>query len=152
MTNSDNTFGTFNKQSREITLLDKTDDTTERTQSFSGNVETAKSHFFTDDALTMFNSTGTRLQWAITASGNGLRWTIDFGIPASSNSESDSWAEKFKTQKAALIDANNFVKASCTYYDDKGAENEAPWGDGSGADGTSSKYYWKITDSSDDLF
>tara|TARA_B100001057_G_C22744292_1_gene909127 strand:+ start:600 stop:1046 length:447 start_codon:yes stop_codon:yes gene_type:complete len=148
MTNSDNTFGTFNKQSKEITLLDQADNSTERSQSFSGNVETAKSHFFTDDALTMFNSTATRLQWAITSSGNGLRWTIDFGIPAGSSSASDSWAEKFKSQKTALIDANNFVKASCLYHDTGGAENE----DGSGTNGQASQWYWKITDSSDDLF
>ncbi len=147
MPNSDNAYGLYNKQSMEIKIIDEGNASNIKAQSFSSNVSTAQSYFFTDAALACFNDNATQISWAITSDGKGLRWTIAFGVPTSTN-VADSWAKKFSDTKTTLINGNNFVKASALYVDSKGAEND----DGSGADGTSSKWIWKISESGDHLF
>jgi hypothetical protein len=140
MTNSDTTHGTFNKTTREYKIHWNDDDSVV-TQSFGGNVETAKSFFFTDDALTCWNNNSTNLQWAITSDGNGLKVTHDFGTKGSSDqAESGDWAATWTSTKNSLISANNWIKSSAFAYADKAG------------DGVQKAKYWKATDSSDHLF
>ena len=147
MPNSDNAYGLHNKQSMEIKIVNEADASDIKPQSFSSNVSTAQGYFFTDAALACFNDNATQISWAITSDGKGLSCTIAFGVPASTD-VADSWAKKFSDTKTSLISGNNFVKASALYVDGKGAENA----DGSGADGTDSKWIWKISESGDHLF
>ena len=94
MPNSDNQDGVFNKITKEYRLY-KTDGASSIvvvTQSFGGNVETAKSTFLTDDALTNNDTNGTQLEYAITADGNGLKMTIAFGTKGAGTAEADDWA------------------------------------------------------------
>ena len=107
MPNSDTQYGVHNKLTKEYRFYD-TDGVI--TQSFAGNVETAKAHFLTADALTNNDTNGTQLEYAITADGNGLKFTIAFGTKGSGTAESDDWADTWTTTKAALIAANNYVK------------------------------------------
>ena len=109
MANSDTTYGVYNKISREIKIYQQPENTVV-TQNFSGNVETAKSFFFTADALNCFNTNATQLAWAITDDGNGIKFTIAFGIPKNSNST--PWAEAWRTTKESLQTANNWINAS----------------------------------------
>jgi hypothetical protein len=109
MANSDTAHGVYNKQSREIKIYNGVDNSVVA-QSFGGNVETAKSFFFTADALNCFNTNATQLAWAITDDGNGIKFTIAFGIPKNSNST--PWAEAWRTTKESLQTANNWINAS----------------------------------------
>ena len=109
MPNSDNTYGTFNKQTFEV-KLSNTEDNSVVTQSFGGNVDTAKNYFLTTDAINNINDCGTQVDWAITDDGNGIKYTIAFGIKK--DSSAPQWAETFKSTQTALQDANNFVKSS----------------------------------------
>ncbi len=47
MPNSDTEYGVYNKQTKEIRFYDESEAVV--TQSFGGNVETAKAHFFHAD-------------------------------------------------------------------------------------------------------
>jgi hypothetical protein len=109
MANSDTAYGVYNKQSREIKIYNGVDNSVVA-QSFGGNVETAKSFFFTADALNCFNTNATQLAWAITDDGNGIKFTIAFGIPKNPNST--PWAEAWNTTKESLQSANNWINAS----------------------------------------
>lgn len=126
MTNTDTAYGLHNKLSSIVKVynITKTNDPAGRltgeefagtldtnsvvSQSFGGNVETAKSFFYTDDALNCFNTNGTQLSWAITDDGNGLQFTIAFGIPK--NPSATPWADAWKNTKQTLIDAGNWFK------------------------------------------
>jgi hypothetical protein len=127
MANSDTTFGVFNKQSQEIKIYNKISDEsptqTVVTQSFGGNVETAKSFFFTDDALACFNTNVTQLAWAITDDGNGIKFTMAFGIP--SNPAATPWADAYNSTKSALKDANNWIKSASYNADTQGWTSES---------------------------
>ena len=109
MPNLDNTYGTYNKQTFEI-KLSNTENNTVVTQSFGGNVDTAKNYFLTTDAINNINDCGTQVSWAITSDGNGIKYTIAFGIKR--DADATQWAEIFKSTQTALQDANNFVKSS----------------------------------------
>ena len=61
MTNSDNTFGTFNKK----TLIMSQHDDGSTALINHANTNAAKSFFFTDAALTVFDECCTQLQWAV---------------------------------------------------------------------------------------
>ena len=119
MPNSDTTSGVFNKITKEYRFYKSDKDTPEKdadaivvvTQSFSGNVETAKSTFLTADALTNNDTNGTQLEYAITADGNGLKMSIAFGTKGTAGiAEADDWADIWSTTKATLIAANNHTK------------------------------------------
>ena len=116
MSNSDTAHGVYNKQSREIKIYDLKDNSVV-TQSFGGNVETAKNFFFTADALNCFNTNATQLAWAITDDGNGIKFTIAFGVP--SNPAATPWAEVWKTTKESLQTANNWINSTATVTPDK---------------------------------
>ena len=109
MTNLDTAYGVFNKVSKEVKIMQKSDNTVV-TQSFGGNVETAKNFFFTADALNCFNTNATQLSWAITDDGNGIKFTIAFGVPKDPNQT--PWADAYKNTKQSLQDANNWIKST----------------------------------------
>ena len=126
MPNSDNQDGVFNKITKEIKYYhDNHDDTnwTEEdpvcnsvvTQSFGGNIETAKSHFFHADALTNNDTNGTQLDYAITADGNGIKFTIAFGTKGTGTAE-DDWTATWTTTKDSLVGANKWVNVRAEQY------------------------------------
>ena len=114
MPNSDTQDGVFNKITKEIRNYETlaTDPLTKIVcpQAFGGNVETAKAYFFHADALTSNDTNGTQLEYAITADGNGIKFTIAFGTKGTAGiAESDDWADTWTTTKATLITANKWV-------------------------------------------
>ena len=137
MPNSDNQDGVFNKITKEIRYYHNNGDLDTLkyaeepvndsvvTQSFGGNIETAKSHFFHADALTNNDTNGTQLDYAITADGNGIKFTIAFGTKGTAGiAESDDWADKWTTTKDSLIAADKWIKAT-TYTGEKDHEDDA---------------------------
>ena len=114
MPNSDTQDGLFNKLTKEYRfyrIAEVGDGTSEVvTQSFGGNVETAKSTFHTADSLANNDTNATQLEYAITADGNGLKMTIAFGTKGGQIAEADDWADTWSTTKAALTAADNHVK------------------------------------------
>lgn len=152
MANSDNAYGVFNKQTKimyqkQHWAIGTDEDGIKNTgswnvisQNFSGNLETAKNFFLTAEALACINDNGTQVQFAITSDGNGLKWTVAFGIKADPSEK--PWAEKFTETKDALISANGWAKSDLLV-----ANTRVPGsGPGGGAKG------WFVEDSSDHLF
>ncbi len=131
MPNSDNQDGVFNKMTREIRYYHNNGDLDTLkyaeepvnksvvTQSFGGNIETAKSHFFHADALTNNDTNGTQLDYAITDDGNGIKFTIAFGTKGAGTAEADDWADKWRTTKDSLVAANKWIKATTYTYGEK---------------------------------
>jgi len=118
MPNSDNQDGVFNKITKEIKYyhfnvevpIEPVNDSVV-TQSFGGNVETAKAYFFHADALTCNDTNGTQLEYAITADGNGIKFTIAFGTKGTAGiAESDDWADTWTTTKDSLVAADKWIK------------------------------------------
>ena len=117
MPNSDTQDGVHNKMTKEIkyyhapTPADAVQPTDGDvvTQSFGGNVETAKAYFFHADALTNNDTNGTQLDYAITADGNGIKFTIAFGTKGAGTAEADDWAGTWATTKDSLVAANKYV-------------------------------------------
>jgi hypothetical protein len=144
MTNSDTQFGTYNKLTKEMRAYWNEDpanatvrneggratDSSVIYQKFDGNVETAKSLFLTDAALTSINDNATQLEWAITDDNNGLKFTIAFGTK--SDHTATSWVETWSTEKTTLQDADGYFK------------NHEPGGTG--------RHCIVVTDSGDHLF
>jgi hypothetical protein len=113
MPNSDTQDGLFNKITKEIRFYKHLADSSEEVlaQSFSGNVETAKAYFLHADALTNNDTNGTQLEYAITADGNGLKFTIAFGTKGTAGiAESDDWADIWATTKDTLTAADKWFK------------------------------------------
>ena len=150
MPNSDTTSGVFNKITKEYRFYTRTTDGGEAgsqaddktvgtvvTQSFSGNVETAKSTFLTADALTNNDTNATQLEYAITADGNGLKMSIAFGTKGAGTAEGDDWAATWATTKDTLVAAANHFK-----------QVEYTLADGT----TKAKQECKITDDASHLF
>lgn len=118
MPNSDNTYGTFNKQTNiysqqvgepfTLTWDGGSETETPVGVTFS-TVDEAKNWFFTADALAVFNECCTTLEWAL-VDNDKLKATFDFGTKGGSISEADDWAEQFRSRKTTLVDANNFFK------------------------------------------
>ena len=118
MPNSDNQDGVFNKQTKEIRFYKILEDEPETvvTQSFGGNVETAKAHFFHADGLTNNDTNGTQLDYAITADGNGIKFTIAFGTKGAGTAQADDWADKWTTTKDSLVAADKWIKPVADQY------------------------------------
>ena len=119
MPNSDTQDGLHNKITKEFRYYKVWDDSPEEViaQSFSGNVETAKAHFFHADALTSNDTNATQLDYAITADGNGIKFTIAFGTKGTpSIAEADDWAGTWETTKASLVAANKYVNVRSEMY------------------------------------
>jgi hypothetical protein len=116
MPNSDNQDGVFNKQTKEIRFYTGDEPEAVVTQSFGGNVETAKAHFFHADGLTNNDTNGTQLDYAITADGNGIKFTIAFGTKGAGTAQADDWADKWTTTKDSLVAADKWIKPVADQY------------------------------------
>jgi hypothetical protein len=113
MPNSDNTYGTHNKQTKIISQVD--DGSTALTN--HADVAAAKSFFLTTEALAVFDECCTELQWAVVDSTK-LKFTMSFGTKGASDiTEADDWAEQFKSRTAALIAADGYNKQLYTQAD-----------------------------------
>ena len=116
MPNSDNTYGTFNKQT---SIFSQVDDGSTALTIFASE-DAAKSHFFTTEALAVWDETCTTLQWALVADGNGdntkLKVTFDFGTKGTSNiAEADDWAGQYNSRQTALINSDGWGANPYTY-------------------------------------
>ena len=118
MPNSDNQDGVFNKITKEIRFYKRAEDSSDEViaQSFSGNVETAKSTMFHADALTNNDTNGTQLEYAITADGNGIKFTIAFGTKGAGTAQADDWANTWLTTKNSLMAADKWIKPVADQY------------------------------------
>ena len=118
MTNSDNRYGTFNKSTQILTQIDNgwtIDDGSTVTTTFA-TVAEAKSFFYTDAALAVFDECCTELQWVLVGS-TGLKYTMTFGTKGGNVAAADDWAGQFNSRKTALISANNWGKNGYTTED-----------------------------------
>jgi hypothetical protein len=105
MPNSDNTYGTFNKQTTILSQID--DGSTALTN--HADVAAAKSFFYTADALTVFDECCTEIQWSV-VDNTKLKYTMTFGTKGTPDiTEADDWAEQFNSRKDALIAADNWA-------------------------------------------
>ena len=103
MTNSDNEFGTHNKITHIYTQYD---DGSTALINFS-DVAEAKSYYFTDAALLVFDECCTELQWALT-DANTLKQTMSFGVVEDAGTA--GWGDQFNTRRQTLQDADEWVK------------------------------------------
>lgn len=106
MPNTDTTYGTFNKRTTIFSQI--ADEPT-----VFADTDSAKSHFFTTDALSVWDECCTNLQWALVADDYGdntkLKVTFDFGTKGTPNiSEADDWAGQYNSRKAALKDSDTW--------------------------------------------
>jgi hypothetical protein len=120
MPNSDNTYGTFNKRTSHFSQVD--DGSTALT--VFADTDAAKSHFFTADALAVWDECCTTLQWALLADGNGdntkLKVTFDFGTKGDPNiSEADDWAGQYNSRKQVLKDSDSWFNNPTTVTPDQ---------------------------------
>ena len=115
MPNSDDTYGVFNKQTK---IASQIDDGSTALTTFE-DVAAAKTFYFTDDALAVWDETCTRLQWALVADGDGnntkLKFTFAFGTKGSGTPEADDWAEQYNSRKTILRNANGWAKLEVDY-------------------------------------
>jgi len=124
MTNPDNTFGTFNKITH---IAAQPYDGSTALTTFA-DVAAAKAHFFTADAITIFDETCTELQWEVINDARGdatsLKWTMTFGTKGTDTPEADDWAAQHLTRKQAKIDAplKSFAISGAT-QDDNGSDS-----------------------------
>ena len=95
MPNSDNTYGTNHKQTKIVSQ------TIESPITFT-DVATAKSSFFTDDALTVMDECCTQLEWALIDS-NKLKFTFAFGTKGGNIAAADDWAGQYNSRKSVLL-------------------------------------------------
>ena len=125
MPNSDTQDGVFNKITKEIRFYKRLEDSSDEViaQSFSGNVETAKTTMLHADALTNNDTNATQVEYAITADGNGLKFTIAFGTKGAGTAEADDWAATWATTKDSLIAADKWFKTS-TYINGQDDDGE----------------------------
>jgi hypothetical protein len=103
MPNSDTKYGTFNKVTKTLTQITNG---VKKTALFA-DVNSAKSHFFTDAALTVMDECCTNLQWALVTDelneNTKLKYTMAFGTKGGNIAEADDWAGQFNSRKTALI-------------------------------------------------
>ena len=103
MTNSDDTFGTHNKITHIYT---QADDGSTALINFA-DTAAAKTYYFTDAALLVFDECCTRLQWAL-VDATTLKQTMDFGVVEDAGTA--GWGDTFNTRRQALQDADGWVK------------------------------------------
>jgi hypothetical protein len=104
MTNSDNRYGTFNKSTL---ILTQVCDNPTALITFA-TVAEAKSFFYTDAALAVFDECCTELQWELVEDAKGLKYTRTFGTKGGNIAAADDWAGQFNSRKTALINANGW--------------------------------------------
>ena len=115
MPNSDNTFGTYNKQTRILSQID--DGSTAMT--IHADVDAAKSFFYTADALTVFDECCTNIQWALVAETSPhrhdgdnvkLKLTFDFGTKGTAGiTTADDWSGQYNSRQSALATDDNWA-------------------------------------------
>lgn len=105
MTNSDNTYGTFNKKTQ---ILSQIDDGSTALTAFADTAQ-AKSFFYTDAALAVFDECCTELQYTLSGT-TALKYTMTFGTKGGQIAAANDWAGQFNSRKTALISANNWSK------------------------------------------
>jgi hypothetical protein len=105
MTNSDNRYGTFNKKTQ---ILSQIDDGSTTPTTFA-TLAQAKSFFYTDSALAVFDECCTELQWALVGT-TGLKYTMTFGTKGGNVAAADDWAETYHSRRNALNVANQWAK------------------------------------------
>jgi hypothetical protein len=110
MPNSDNTHGTYNKQT---VIYSQVDDGSTTWTVFS-NVDEGKAFFLSTELQTIHNECCTNLQYGLKADANGdntiLKVTFDFGTKGgASQVAADDWAEQFNTRKDALSTPPNMA-------------------------------------------
>ena len=110
MTNSDNLYGVFNKKT---TIYSQINDGSTAVTNFASVAE-AKSWFFTDAALAVYDECCTQLQWALEAT-TGLKRTMTFGTKGGQIAAADDWAEQYNSRKASLLNSNNYAKNVWTH-------------------------------------
>ena len=120
MPNSDNTYGTFNKRTSHLSQVE--DGSTALT--VFADTDAAKSHFFTTEALAVWDECCTTLQWALLADGNGdntkLKVTFDFGTKGTPGiAEADDWAGQYNSRKQALQDSDGWFANPTTVTPDQ---------------------------------
>lgn len=112
MPNSDNAYGTFNKQTKIISQNVSGTPAPEKT--IFASVDEAKSFIFTDDALAVINETCTQLEWALVNDDNGnatqLKKTFAFGTKGPGTAAADDWAGQYNSRKQTLLDSNTWCK------------------------------------------
>jgi hypothetical protein len=109
MTNTDNTYGTFNKRT---TIFSQIDDGSTALTIFA-TVAEAKAFFFTAEALAVFDECCTELQWALVGT-TGLKQTMTFGTRGGNIAAADDWAGQYNSRKTALRNSNNWAKNGYT--------------------------------------
>ena len=127
MTNSDNTFGTFNKITH---IAAQPYDGSTALTTFS-SVDEAKAFYFTTDAITIFDETCTELQWEVINDSRGdatsLKWTMAFGTKGTDTPEADDWSAQHLTRKQAKIDAPLKSFAISGAVQDSNGSSEGTW-------------------------
>lgn len=114
MPNTDNTHGTFNKQTQIISQIpDYTS-----TGTIFADADQAKSHIFTTEALAVFNECCTELQWALVPHAKApgpsaiLKVTFSFGTKGNPDiTPANDWAGQFASRQQALIDSDSWFKS-----------------------------------------
>jgi len=112
MPNTDNKYGTFNKKSTIFTQ--KTEFTPLRT---FDSVNEALSHFFTPQAIAVYNECSTQIQWALMENSTKLHLTISFGTKGGNVSPTNDWAEQYNIRKRSLMDADNWTINGFTHQE-----------------------------------
>ena len=107
MPNSDDTYGTYNKQTMMHT---QNDDGSTALTTFA-DVAAAQAYIYSTEALAVYNECATTIQWALVADGDGnntgLKVTIDFGTKGTVGiAAADDWAGQFNSRQTALQDAD----------------------------------------------
>lgn len=110
MTNSNNLYGVFNKKT---SIYSQIDDGSTALTNFASVAE-AKSWFFTDAALALYDECCTQLQWALVGTTE-LKKTMAFGTKGGQIAAADDWAEQYKSRKTSLINSNNWAKNVYTH-------------------------------------
>jgi hypothetical protein len=123
MPNSDNTYGTFNKTTKILSQTGGSDVSWPLwTPTIFSTVEEAKSHFFSTEALAIWDECCTTLEWALLADGNGdntkLKVTYDFGTKGTPTiAEASDWCGQYNSRQQALIDSGNWSNIGYTTED-----------------------------------
>ena len=108
MPNSDTKYGVHNKRTH---ILSQIDDGSTALTTFA-NVDAAKSHFYTAEALTVFDECCTQLQWSLLNDGNGdvtkLKYTMAFGSKGGNIAAADDWAGLYSSRQTTLINASGW--------------------------------------------
>jgi hypothetical protein len=106
MTNSDNTYGTFNKTTQVLTQIN--DGSEGYVATSFATVDEAKAFFYKAEALAVFDECCTELEWSLVDS-TALKYTFTFGTKGGEINEADDWAGQFVSRKQALIDADGWA-------------------------------------------